>query len=312
MKKNLWTRVSKQLDKTRFAASNFNITEKHIRFLNYAAQAAAIFEIKQHPEINYDKDYKDYLVSGFFDRELLRGYMGDDWVAAHLTEWGQGKNKSIEAFGKEQSFAESKYFERSRNLAEMLYNFQSFEGIKEKVKILAKEDIESVLAELEGAKMLFEAGRRVQFVIPSSQKGKDYDVETYLSDGTPVACDMKCKFENTNLSDTTIKKAIEKANSQLSKDRLGAVFVKIPGAWTEQYNFQGIISDALKKAFINIHTASVVYFYWETWDAISTEYVVKRSASGFCLNPNARIKHDELSQLLQPSSGHYKRFHEII
>jgi hypothetical protein len=312
MKRNLWTRVPKKLDETRLAASNFNVTEKHIRFLNYAAQAAAIFEIKQNPGIEYDKDY---LASNFLNRELLRGYMGDDWATAHLTEWGQGRNKPIEAFGTDRNFAEARYSKRSRDLAEIFYNFQKVEGIKEKAKLLATEDIESVLAELDGAKMLFETGRKIKFVIPSNQKGKDYDLETYLSDGTPVACEMKCKFETTDFSDKTIAKAIAKANDQLPKppkDKLGAAFVKIPGEWTIHPNFQWIMSDALEKAFRNIQTTSVVYFYWETWNAISLEDVANESTFGFCLNPNARFKHNELPHLVRPSSGHYKRFHEII
>jgi hypothetical protein len=309
MKKNLWTRVLKNLDETRFAASNFNVTEEHIRFLYYVVQMSAIFEVKQNPEIDFDIDS---LQSGLLDRELLRGYMGDDWVAAHLTQWGQKKNKPIEAFGKDRHFLEAKYAKRNRDLVEIFYNFQKVEGIREKVKLLITEDVESVLAELEAAKKLFETGRKIKFVIPSGQKGRDYDVETYLSDGTPVACEMKCKFEATDFSDRTITKAVKKANDQLPKDSLGAVFVKIPEDWTKHPNFKWVVSDGLKKAFDNIQTASIVYFYWEIWNAISLEDVANVSTFGFCLNPNARFKHNELSHLVKPVPGYFKEFDEII
>jgi hypothetical protein len=242
----------------------------------------------------------------------IRGYMGDDWAIAHLTEFGRKKNKSIEMFGNEQNFKETKYFQRTRTLAEMFYNFQRVEGIKEKAKLLTTEDIESALAELEGAKMLLEAGRKIRFVVPSNQKGKDYDVETYMPDGTLVACEMKCKTETTVFSDDTIAKTIKKANDQLPKDIPSTVFMKIPGEWVKKPNFAWIMSDALGKAFNHIQTTCVVYFHWELWEPISSEDVVRTVYSSYCTNPNARIKHPELELLVKSSLGHYKKFSEII
>ena len=139
---------------------------------------------------------------------------------AHLTEFGQKKNKSIEMFGNEQNLKDAKYFQRIRTLVEMLYNFQKVEGLKEKVSEWVSKDIEAAIAEFEGAKMLLEAGRKIKFIIPSNQRRADYDIDTYLSDGTIIACEMKCKIENTIFSDNTIAKTIKKANGQLPKDFL--------------------------------------------------------------------------------------------
>ena len=88
--------------------------------------------------------------------------------------------------------------------------------------------------------------------------------------------------------------------------------MKIPGEWVKRIDFDSVMSSAIRKIFNNIQTTSVVYFHWEQWEPISSENVMRVVSFGYCVNPNARMKHPELERLVQSSSGHYKEFSEII
>ena len=73
-KKNL--DVQKIPRRIRLSASNFDITEKQLKVLNELCRVVVNIEMKANPEVDFDEDL---MRSGYVDRELLRGYMGDDW-----------------------------------------------------------------------------------------------------------------------------------------------------------------------------------------------------------------------------------------
>ncbi len=305
-----FSKFNKSLDvqkmlKIRQAASDFKVIEEDIKTLD----EIAIREL----------DRSDFNMTigrlYFISWNLLTNYMNEAWVDKYVL---RTKKKNLQRFNQPTDFENYKLIDRVVAFAEMFYNFQSVEGIKEKARQLLEEDVESALGELEGAQRLFAAGRKIKFMVPSGVKGKDYDVETYLSDGTLVACEMKCKFEATNLSERTIEETIKNASGQLPKDILGAVFLKIPESWVKEERFEEVISAATQRAFRHTTTASVVFFHWETWHDLESESDFKpegarRHLAGIIdTNPKARIKHDEIQALSNPILSSYKRFYEII
>jgi hypothetical protein len=170
----------------------------------------------------------------FISRQLLSTYLGDTWVNKY--DWRQSV-KPLGKFGKIEVFESYKYIDRLISIAEIIYNSQKVEGIEHKIQLLKSEDVESALAELEGIQLILSSNRKLKIVTPSGIKGKDYDVEVYLADGTPVACEMKCKLESTDFSEATLRKTITDGAEQLPKDMCGAMFIKLPEIWKATSSF---------------------------------------------------------------------------
>jgi hypothetical protein len=245
----------------------------------------------------------------FISRELLSVYFGDVWANKHDS---QESAKPLGKFGKINDFEDYKHVDRLINIAETIYNAQKVEGIKDKIRLLKNEDVESILAELEGIQLILASSRKFKIINPSGIKGEDYEAEIYLEDGTPVACEMKCKFEETNFSEATLRRTITKAAEQLPKDRCGAVFIKLPELWKKTADLDNQILASVEEAFNHTKTVSVVVFHWETWEGLDSGGTVKHLSYGIETNPNARLTHKDLSKIILPLEKTYVRFSNLL
>jgi hypothetical protein len=72
----------------------------------------------------------------------------------------------------------------------------------------------------------------IRFVIPTGEKGCDYDCAVTYDDGRKACADAKCRIEKSEIRPETIRYALETARSRnLRKDQPGIVFVKVPQTW---------------------------------------------------------------------------------
>lgn len=200
-----------------------------------------------------------YLVAA----EALVNYLSPEWAAKHVFSTADPNT-----FLRPNPVLlpdRFKHQDRVISLAEMIFNFQAVEGVEERVKIiLSAGDVESTVAELEGAKLLYRGGLVFRFVSPSGPRGSNYDVEIDLP-GMEVPCEMKCKLEATDLGSKTIKDTLNTARSQLPTDGPGVVFVKIPESWVQSTEIVEGVSSALQEVFRNTGRISLVVFHWEEW-----------------------------------------------
>jgi hypothetical protein len=157
--------------------------------------------------------------------EVLIHLLGCDWVGNNvfgnrpLDEFLRSRPKS-----KEDRF---KMTDRLMETAEMLFNFQDISGIENLLERIKKDSIEACFAELQSAKLLCFNNIPFYFNTPSNRKGFDYDAIA-TTHGFEIACEFKCKIENTNFSENTIKEILRHARGQLPKNKPSVIFIKIP------------------------------------------------------------------------------------
>lgn len=320
MKKNKRRKKPPGAKKREVTESNFAKNSSHIKELIRIHHTASDFLANSETIKELDDVARKTLSNSEFDRtigrlffisnRLLAGYMTQEWVDKYIL--GE-KEKTFKRFHQPVELEDYKFLARVISFAEMIYNFQFSEGIKEKTQQLTQDgDVESALAELEGTQLLFASGKKVRFIIPSNTKGNDYDTETYLNDGTPVACEMKCKFEKTSFSQKTVEETIKEASRQLPKNIPSLVFIKVPEQWTISEDFEIILSSSAQKAFERTKTVAVVVFHWEVWKPLNPKGALQSFNYKVEANSQARIQNDELKFLIAPPRVYYKRFYEII
>ena len=284
------------------ARADFDLTDGDLRWLDK-------FSIRLMR--NKSGDEETILRCLFLSSRLLSSYLGEAWVTRNLWEFKKGRIEPFN-FSEGRDFVGHRLLIRSLEFAEMLYNFQAVLGMRDKVNRLRTENVESGLGELQGAQMLYASGRDIAFVVPSHVKGKDYDVDVCLSDGTRVACEMKSKIETTSFSQQTVERSIEKACAQLPKDRPTAVFLKMPEHWFDQIDAEEVLSTAIANVFRQRTSVSAVFLHWETWQKYQAEGVLRKTHYEKYLNSNAAFQHPELAELVKLPLTRYKRLTEII
>jgi hypothetical protein len=194
--------------------------------------------------------------------EVLRHFLGSDWVQQHVF---QGVESEFFKTLSEVEINRFKHQDRVVTLAEILFNFQQIDGIEQRIERLQTANVETAIAELEAAKLLFRSGLNFAFVREQGIKGWDYDVDVHLESELVIACEMKCKLESTTLTKGTIRNTLDVARGQLPKDRPGVIFIKIPDHWPEAPDAKTLIVAALEAAFGRTGRISAVVFHWEEW-----------------------------------------------
>jgi hypothetical protein len=284
--------------------ASFDISEEDIKWLD---------RIVGHFANTSSGGYESVLRLAHISGVLLDGYMGEAWRNRHV--WaglvGDARGKTLGKLGSIDRFADEKHFFRVIALAEIFYNLQAAPGIREKARGLLNEDIESVLGELEGVQLLYASGRPVELVVANNVKGESYDLKTKLTDGTPVACEIKTKFEDTQFSERTVLRTLEQACKQLPTDGLNAVVMKVPEAWLDQIDVEEMLEQAATDIFRQRSTISAIFFHWHLWTEvngrISQDFRVTKHT-----NDDARHTHPELLDLIRAPLTRYQRLYQIL
>jgi hypothetical protein len=227
--------------------------------------------------------------------------------------FAKGRPARILRAGYEGEEDHYKYKDRVVVLAEMLLNFAGIPGFEERLQDLRNADIESVIAELEGAKLLALSGLLFRFVVRSGVRGADYDIEVTIRD-LRVPCEMKCKVEDTQFSVTSLKNSLKSARTQFPPDRPGIVFVKIPEAWVDEPSMLDAARGAIGEFLRNTGRVAMVVIHLEFWvyqpDG-ATRFTLFRTH----VNPKARAEIGKLADLIKAHverSCDWRNLQEIV
>jgi hypothetical protein len=143
--------------------------------------------------------------------------------------------------------------QRVTSLAEITFNLQGVDGLKQRISLMDKHDLESALGEMECAALLSHSELSFRFVIPIGSKGLDYEAEVTTSANRVVCCEIKAKSERTSADAQTLWSTLETARKQLPKSEPGLVLVRIPEEWVKRQDIQTIVNDAIGKVFRQSH-----------------------------------------------------------
>lgn len=204
-----------------------------------------------------------------------------------------------------------KHGDRVISLAQMLFNFQQVDGIEGRVKQLRHANVETIAAELEGAKLLYRSSRAFRFVTESGERGSDFDIAVTLSDGSLAGCESKCKVEATRPSVGSLFDTLEHAVGQIRPGIPIVLFVKIPESWPRDPTIQAVVGEALAKATALSSPPGLVVFHWEEWMALETGGMARVVRYRPELNAGARSFHADFSHLITPT-GPWRYLLEIV
>lgn len=160
---------------------------------------------------------------------LLRSTLGDAWASRNLFRTARGD--SFLERGSSDSDQRWLYQARVVNLGELLLNLALVQGARNRFERLQSVDLETAVAELEGAKLLSQAAIPFRFVAERGRLGHDFDVEVTPPTGPQIACEMKCKKIRTTCSESSFLSTVRKARRQLPRDSPGLLFLQIPESW---------------------------------------------------------------------------------
>lgn len=244
---------------------------------------------------------------------LLHRYLGTSWVQENIV--GNGPQQDYFGWLPAGDGEARKAQIRIHSLAEMIFNFQHVEGIEARVEQLRRSKPESAVAELDAAQLAYMSKHNIRFVAPTGKKGKDYDMEVDLPDGTAVACETKCKLEGTAYNESAVRSAASKARRQLPRDRPTAVFVKIPRDWLGERGVIGPLLGGLRGVFTRSKRIGLVVFFWEIWKVTPMGQLVRAVAFLPVVNQEARHQHGQLPRLLtsyNPATHRWRYLHHIL
>jgi hypothetical protein len=249
---------------------------------------------------------------------ILFHYLGDEWCKKHLfrsdgsPSFMRPQNDPRPRF-RQQDLDQFRYMDRMLRLAECLLNFPSIEGFCRRLMKLQTEDLETCLAELKAAKLILSSGIPFRFVDEIGVTGSDYDIEMHLNE-TVVACESKCKIEDTEMSSNSVENTLGQARKQLPADKAGVVFLTIPELWARHPESNDKVIGGINAVFGNTRRISAVIIQYEMWDRDENGGPAA-SAQFFSTihNERARIRLDEFGEILRTRSDlFWRRVDEIL
>lgn len=205
---------------------------------------------------------------------VLGKFLGGGWLDRNLQE-PQGEDYFRPVSDQSSTDDLFKHVERAVLVAEMLFSLKDVDGFDQKLKSLKLDDVESYVAEFQAAAFLHGAGVKFGFRLPIVGLGEDYDLDIDLGDGTQAAGNTKCKVEATNLSEKTVRNALEDARKKLPTNRAGFVFMSIPEHWAKNPEFEKAIRDALDSVMRQSKRITMVFLWWEEWNTHGAVRVFK-------------------------------------
>jgi hypothetical protein len=178
------------------------------------------------------------------------------------------------------------------DLAELLFNLQNIEGVEKCIdQLKTAKQIETTIAELDVARMLYINDHYFWFNPPGGVEGSDFDFLLMYPNGMLAAIEAKCNIESETFNPATIRNALLKAKKQLPTNIPGIIFVKIHGKVFAQPDFQKD-SQRVAIAFLrNTERVASVKFYCEQITYVNG-IIGQTHAFWEITNPNHRFSHD--------------------
>lgn len=224
---------------------------------------------------------------------IIKAALGDHWCERTLSL------RSPDPYLANQSghLGHFKFQDRVVALGELLLNLGRIRGFEQRLEVLRRESLEAIVAELEGARLLMSNAIPFYFIRPSGCLGQDYDALATI-DGSPVACEMKAKLEQTEPSLRSVRDTLDRARRQLPNDQPGVVFLKLPEAWTTSECGRAAIEGGVKAALGRTRRISAVIVHWEQWQSVGSG-ALRAVRFLHVRNPRARIPLEALAKAVK-------------
>jgi hypothetical protein len=235
-----------------------NGTPKRITRANLQ-QTVATFS----PEIRTSPDWTTWTLA----TSVIGHFLGKDWVKANVPH--QDGADATGFFQMDFSSTERRDAKTARLLdfAETLFNLQHVSGFDDRVAHMRTSDAEAALAELDLGRFLYIHGIDFRFVVPTGQRGRDYDCAVTYADHRTACADAKCRTEASEIRPEYIRHSLQAARKKnLPNDEPGIVFVKVPQTWLEspdaRHGLVKVASDFLRntKRVVLVVLYCLVYF----------------------------------------------------
>jgi len=204
---------------------------------------------------------------GTLSGDVINQIMGNPWFQSRIVNDKAKSNYFPCGVKDDDALTIKKWFDRVTTLGECLYNLQQIEGYANQLaRLKSIEDIESIVAELEGAKLFFRRGINIEFNHPVGVKGSDYDLKVKVDSGEYIPCEVTCAQEGTPFSDSILLNKLRAKNDQLPKETAGLLIIKIPESWVSDSNCVNKVQASLSRFFSNSKRIGCVMFIWEQWE----------------------------------------------
>lgn len=270
------------------------------------------------PSVTVDHTFLTYGLA----TEVLRYFFGNQWTNENAFSVHQdvsAHHRQGRRFLRTDSTEpddQFRHMQRVATLAEITFNLQGVDGLRPRISLMDKHDLESALGEMECAALLARPELQFRFITPSGSKGLDYEAEVTTSAKRTVCCEMKAKSESTPFDAQTLWSTLEKARKQLPKTEPGLVLAKVPEEWPKQQDTQRVVEDAIGKVLRQSQRLVGVVLLWEEWHRAPEGWNLVVSRFKHYPNRNSRLYQSDIDDLLavigRASNPSWVSFHAFV
>lgn len=223
----------------------FPVTAEHVR--EWAQEVRSRFP-------DADEVFYDYTVAS----EVIINILGPSWWALRLAG-----SKADPYFVKDAEDTPGRYRHQSRVivLARDLLRCQDAPGFAEQLDQIRPRSLIGVFHEIRVAALLRASGHAVEFVIPTQQRGADFDL---LVEGQ-LAVEVKAREDNAEYGRASLESTLSAARRQLPKDRPGLVALRIPDRWARSAEFVADAEGILERALQKSRRMNAILVLWDEW-----------------------------------------------
>lgn len=242
-----------------------NLAEQAIRTVAWVAECKRIDDLRDSLSHEFP-DLSIPLINYYIAGLVIENNLGSDWYNAHVQS-GNRRNSSNAFLRSAPSTPMERrdHFLRVRELGRRLFELGQEDFIDLLIDNLKQRDLEGALFEADVIRMLVSLPVVVALRETSGVKGDDYDIDLWLEPETPLAIEAKTRAETGPFSDKRLTKTLENARTQLPKDGLGAVFVKIPTPWLDDAEYQQQHADVVEDFLRRTTRVQFVVLVWDDW-----------------------------------------------
>ena len=232
--------------------------------------------------------------------DVITTILGREWLVRNLPH--ASRDPYLRVADEEGTLEAFIHQARVTQLAQHLFEAQPVENFAPMARKLRGRSLVGAAAELRVAHLFCVNGRRFRFVVPSGERGSDYDlVVTY--EAAEVAVEIKTKDDETPYRRKSFERTLSKAVSQLPVQGPGVAIVHVPRSWPVDATFareaEGLVADALRRS----RRLNGIVAVWEQWlTLLPTGYVCAVKFRIF-ENPDPKTPVEKLLVLLREIDG---------
>jgi len=230
---------------------------------------------------------------------IVTHFLGSDWVEANIIDYrGRDKFKGRQSEILKSAEHLQDHMRKVIAFAEMLLNLQEVEGFEKVLMLSATNNLEDACAEFESGKLLYSLGICFRFNKPKGNSTSDYDLEFKVASGQVVFGDTKNKRLTTSLTTNTILQGLNKARTQVPRDRPSFPFLRVPNAWLEERNI-AIVESAVTQFLRNTTSVAAVLVHTTVVKRFSETFNEGGLNLRIFTNPICKFQDDKGWQLFQ-------------